>query len=182
MDIDFKAWPKIRRVSSGMWRVTEKIDGTNGVLYVPESEGEPILAGSRSRWLTVEQDNFGFAAWVSENEEILTQLKPGYHHGEWWGAKIQRRYNQSGRQLSLFNMKTDIPENNIGLDLIPCLDEFESLDFEYVNRRVNDVVRDLTFGGSTLDHGTQPEGVVVHHLASNARFKVYCPDLGKDRR
>ena len=43
--------------------VTEKIDGTNGVVLVQEDG--TVVAGSRSRWIVPLADNFGFAAWVA---------------------------------------------------------------------------------------------------------------------
>src|SRR6185436_19868415 len=66
--------------------VTEKIDGTNGVVYVDEDG--TVTAGSRSRWLTDDgPDNFGFRAW--------------------WGSGIQRGYGLTAgeKRFSLFNVK-----------------------------------------------------------------------------
>ena len=78
---EFKEWPKIPRLSKEMV-VTEKIDGTNGVIYIPEIPGEagdrPFLVGSRSQWITPEKDNAGFAKWAYENSEALLELGPGF--------------------------------------------------------------------------------------------------------
>src|SRR6185436_16764358 len=100
MQPEFKPFPKIARLSREIV-VTEKIDGTNAQVYITD-EGE-IFAGSRNKWLTAQDDNFGFAKWVEYNKEELLKLGPGQHFGEWWGAGIQRRYNLNTKKFSLFN-------------------------------------------------------------------------------
>ena len=91
MDKDFVAFPKIARLNREIV-ITEKIDGTNASIYVSEKDGA-VYAGSRTRWITPEDDNFGFARWVRDHaDELRTGLGFGVHFGEWWGAGIQRRY------------------------------------------------------------------------------------------
>ena len=63
--------------------ISEKIDGINAQILITESGG--IFAGSRTRWITPEDDNFGFAAWVEENKEELIKLGVGRHFGEFYG-------------------------------------------------------------------------------------------------
>jgi len=88
---DFQEFPKIPRVSR-LCTITEKIDGTNGVIFIGE-DGE-FQAGSKSRWLQPlkGRDNFNFARWAYDHKEDLLKLGPGYHYGEWWGLGIQRGY------------------------------------------------------------------------------------------
>lgn len=100
--IEFKPFQKIARLNREVL-VTEKIDGTNGLVWIAE-DGVEMRAGSRSRWITPEADNFGFAKWVADNAEELRRLGPGYHYGEWWGAGIQRRYGLTEKRFSLFNV------------------------------------------------------------------------------
>ena len=69
---EFIEFPKIPRLSREIV-ITEKIDGTNGVIYIGE-DGE-FLVGSRTRWITPETDNHGFAKWVLANKEELLKLK-----------------------------------------------------------------------------------------------------------
>lgn len=103
MDVPaFEAFPSISRLSRS-FTVTEKIDGTNAQVHV--SEDGTVCAGSRSRWITPEADNFGFAAWVKAHEdELRNGLGVGSHFGEWWGAGIQRRYGLAEKRFSLFNV------------------------------------------------------------------------------
>jgi len=97
---DFVAFPKIARLSRECV-ISEKIDGTSAQILITD-DGQ-IKAGSRSRWLTPENDNFGFAAWVADNKEELLTLGVGRHFGEWWGEGIQRNYGLKERRFSLFN-------------------------------------------------------------------------------
>ena len=101
--IEFQEFPKIARLSRECI-ITEKIDGTNGQIYITDS-GQ-MLIGSRSRWITPEQDNHGFARWATEHMEELMTLGPGRHFGEWWGSGIQRGYGlpKGEKRWSLFNV------------------------------------------------------------------------------
>ena len=104
----FVEFASITRLSRDMV-VTEKIDGANAQVTVLE-DGR-VLAGSRNRWLTLEQDNFGFARWVAEHEQELRDgLGVGSHYGEWWGAGIQRRYGLDHKRFSLFNVGRWVPQ------------------------------------------------------------------------
>src|SRR5687768_207065 len=85
----FQPFPKIARFSREIV-ITEKIDGTNAQVFIDESGN--VIAGSRSRWITPQDDNFGFAKWVAENRIDLLGLGPGRHYGEWWGLGVQRGY------------------------------------------------------------------------------------------
>lgn len=99
--MDFVPFPKIARFSREVI-VTEKIDGTNAQVHI--ADDGTITAGSRSRWITPEDDNHGFARWVAEHADDLRKLGPGSHFGEWWGAGVQRRYDLKEKRFSLFNV------------------------------------------------------------------------------
>jgi hypothetical protein len=83
MTMEFEAWPKIRRGKDNGVIVTEKIDGTNAQIAI-EQDGTTMHVGSRNRWITPEDDNFGFARWAAEHRDELLTLGPGRHFGEWW--------------------------------------------------------------------------------------------------
>lgn len=115
----FRAWPKIPRLENEVYHITEKIDGTNACIlirgYDPVEDGmkamyiDPdyqytVYAQSRTRLITPEDDNFGFAKWVLDNaEQLISDLGVGYHYGEWWGKGINRGYGLEERRFSLFN-------------------------------------------------------------------------------
>ena len=97
--VEFKKIPRLSRECI----VTEKIDGTNGVICITET-GE-FLIGSRTRWIDEHTDNHGFFKWATDNKNELLKLGVGTHYGEWWGSGIQRGYNlpKGEKRFSLFN-------------------------------------------------------------------------------
>ena len=102
----YPAWGKTPRFGAGRMVVTEKIDGTNGLISI-DVDGPGLRAGSRNRWLDPTQpkaDNYGFAAWCEANKDELVKLGRGRYYGEWWGCGIGKRgYHASARFFSLFN-------------------------------------------------------------------------------
>jgi len=169
MEIEFKAFPKIARFNRE-WIITEKIDGTNAVVHVSE-DGETVRAGSRTRWITPMDDNFGFAYWVEENAAELRRLGPGYHYGEWWGAGIQRRYGLSERRFSLFNVSrwSDPEKRPACCGVVPIIGS----TIDDPTDAVCAALSMLRKGGSFAAPGfMRPEGIVAFHTASGALFKV----------
>lgn len=165
--VDFIAMPKIPRLSRECI-ITEKIDGTNASIYIGE-DGE-FLIGSRTRWITPEDDNFGFAKWAKEHEEELRQLGPGHHFGEWWGSNIQRGYGLADgeREFSLFNVSRweGIPIPSC-VSLVPVL-----YKGEFSSRAVDEALFTLETTGSRTAIGfRQPEGIVIYHTAAKVLFK-----------
>ncbi len=165
--IPFVEFPKIYRYSREVI-VTEKIDGTNAQIYINEDMTE-VYAGSRSRWITTQMDNFGFAAWVQGNRDELLKLGPGSHFGEWWGAGIQRRYDLTEKRFSLFNVHrwADDATRPACCHVVPVLwrGEFGDLD-------VDATIYRLRADGSVAAPGfMKPEGIVVFHTAGQFMLK-----------
>jgi len=164
---EFVKFPSIPRLSRPMV-VTEKIDGTNASIYVPE-DGSAVIAGSRSRWIYPWDDNFGFARWVNENAEALrVGLGFGHHYGEWWGPGIQRGYCVATKRFSLFNVKrwqdVALPE---GVYTVPVLYEGP-----FSTEMIATLLAELRAGGSKASPGfMRPEGVVVYHTQGRTLFK-----------
>ena len=207
MNPEFKPFPKMPRLSREVI-ITEKIDGTNASVFIreitdPEEMNavsmDPlacvrmnnllIYAGSRTRWITPDNDNHGFARWVCENDEEIIKLGPGHHFGEWWGSGIQRGYGlQKGeKRFSLFNVArwaihgtepqvipTADPRIVKMQDVLPAccglvpvmyrgmFDTFE------VGRCLNELKSHGSWAAPGYPH---PEGVVVFHIAGNCGFK-----------
>lgn len=172
--MDFIEFPKMPRLSREII-VTEKIDGTNAQIGITE-DGE-IFAGSRSRWLTVDNDNFGFARWVADNEVSLRELGPGRHFGEWWGSGIQRRYGLNEKRFSLFNVGRWGVERPACCHVVPVL-----YRGGFDTTAINGVMDDLRQNGSAAAPGfMNPEGIVIFHVAGNLGFKktLHKDDLPK---
>lgn len=166
MDLPFIAFPKIHRLNREVI-VTEKLDGTNAQVYVSD-DGLSLRAGSRSRWITPDADNFGFARWVEEHRDELLKLGPGSHFGEWWGAGIQRRYGQDRKRFSLFNVTRWALERPACCDVVPTLFTGSWLDFD-----ARATLESLRQTGSVAAPGfMQPEGIVVFHVPSRELFKM----------
>lgn len=231
----FNPFPKIARLSREII-VTEKIDGTNAQIYIPDNPqcacafvrreyqhtaidhetgkckvyvaGEPcmrecgcsdfrpqrIFAGSRTKWITPQDDNHGFAKWVEANQEALLKLGPGYHFGEWWGSGIQRGYGltKGEKRFSLFNVSRWGPGGKDEAlkpeccSVVPTLwrgnfDEFMGDALEIGSTVSGDpiyispmakLLEDLRTKGSVAAPGfVKPEGVVIFHTAGGYLFK-----------
>ena len=168
-EITFEGFPKIARLSRECI-ITEKIDGTNAqVIITDDVLNAQVAAGSRTRLITPDDDNYGFARWVKEHEDELRKgLGPGRHFGEWWGQKIQRGYGLTEKRFSLFNTTRWTAEN------VPscCHVVPELYRGEFDTPVVRVALLELeTYGSKAAPGFMRPEGVVIFHTAGNYLFK-----------
>ena len=166
IEVAFKPFQKIARLSRECI-ITEKIDGTNGVICITE-DGQ-FLVGSRTQWITPGKDNFGFAKWAHENKEELLRLGIGTHYGEWWGYGIQRGYGLQEKRFSLFNTSRWNDD-----DLRPkCCHVVPTLWSGIFNTDAPGVcITQLSMAGSTAAPGfLKPEGIIIFHVGGNLMFK-----------
>jgi len=127
-----------------------KLDGTNaGIILMPDGT---VAAQSRTKLLSVGDDNYGFAAWVEANKEAFDGVKrPSYPitiFGEWCGAGIQKRtaiskldrkvfvafavatMTPGGAMLAVPHMvRSFLPENHPDMFTLPWHDCEVTLDF-----------------------------------------------------
>jgi len=186
--------------------ITEKIDGTNASIYIgPYISGDAqcigiqytenvplgMWVGSRNRWITLADDNFGFARWVYDHTSELFELGEGHHFGEWWGSGIQRGYGYKNgeRFFSLFNatrwVEHDKPTASISSDnpkappvfqehapacckVVPVL--YDGL-FSTLAAR-SELNRLACLGSVASLEYMNPEGIVVYHKAARVGFKM----------
>lgn len=185
---EFKEFSKIARLSRDCV-ITEKIDGTNGLICFTE-QGD-MFVGSRSRWLSFENDNMNFYRWARDHEKELKTLGPGYHYGEWWGNGIQRNYGlkQGDKRWSLFNVnrwceygKTPRTEEYFDgkikktrtQDIAPQCCSVVPILYEglFDTRTINIILDDLKDNGSKAAPGfMKPEGIVIFHKHGGYLFK-----------
>lgn len=184
-DEEFIPFPKLPRLQRTVI-ISEKIDGTNAQVYITD-DGK-IRFGSRTRWITPEDDNFGFARWATDHKEDLLKLGPGRHFGEWWGRGIQRHYGLEERRFSLFNVARwclhgQTPKQIPTVDprmvkmqdvlpacchLVPAL-----LKGPFSGNMAEFCLSELSTRGSIAAPGfMRPEGIVVYHVAGNVGFKM----------
>lgn len=192
--IEFKAWPKTPRFYRDI-TITEKIDGTNAGIqivnvneatevsdsdaefYYMDVDGNEYLVApqSRKRLINLQNDNAGFARWVSENAfSLIEDLGEGIHFGEWWGRGINRNYGLDHRRFSLFNTTKwaghEFATPNV--ESVPVLYEGPFDEME-----INNVLADLGCYGSEAAPGFRnPEGICIYHHALNGVFKVTLED------
>lgn len=185
-DLEFREFPKLPRLSRDII-ITEKIDGTNAQVLITE-HGD-IFVGSRTRWITPQDDNHGFARWVEGNKQTILGLGTGRHFGEWWGSGIQRGYGlpKGEKRFSLFNVarwalhgtepkkitnadprivryQDRLPE---GLFLVPELYRGEFITFG-IEHTLNTLKEHGSYASPGFD---RPEGIVIFHTAGNVGFK-----------
>lgn len=170
LDEPFVSFPKLYRLR-GPVIITEKLDGTNAQIYIgPNGE---FKVGSRTRWITPEKDNFGFARWAYDNKALLiATLGEGKHYGEWWGSGIQRGYRLKTKVFSLFNTsrwdKLYLLESGLSqIDVVPVLysGAFDTTAFDAV-------LTELKITGSIAAPGfMSPEGIVIYDTQSGTGFK-----------
>lgn len=194
----FEAFPKLTRFSHD-WTVTEKIDGTNAqVIIVNKNEPDltdggsglgmgddeqylpqvlavqgdlAILAASRTRMLSPNDDNYGFAKWVQRHAPDLFALGEGRHFGEWCGLGINRNYALPTKRFALFNAArwTNNPDKPDCVDVVPVL---ASGYLDNPSAAFDSVLRDLKQDGSHYSPGfMNPEGIVMFHRPSRTLFK-----------
>lgn len=182
--IEFTGFPKMARLSRECV-ITEKVDGTNGCIRITE-EGE-FLVGSRTRWITPEDDNHGFAKWAYEHKEELMQLGSGQHFGEWYGEGIQRRYGLTEKRFVLFNtirwclygtepqrIETADPRIEKYQEVLPVCCGLVPILYRGIfdTREVDKAIEFLKVNGSQAAPGfMKPEGIVVFHIAAGIGFK-----------
>lgn len=162
--MDFEAFPKMARLSREII-ITEKLDGTNAQIFIGEDGS--FLVGSRTRWITPEDDNFGFARWAYDNKDELMQLGTGRHFGEWWGQGIQRKYGIDRKVFSLFNVSRWADERPACCDVVPTL--YRGM---FSQEAIYSALEDLQDNGSKAASGfMKPEGIIVYHCAAGIGFK-----------
>lgn len=199
--LEFEAWPKTPRLNRDIV-ITEKIDGTNAAVVIVGAsnlhardvtgegdwelnpvdaeraiayyDGHVVFAQSRTRFITPEQDNHGFARWVKWYAgELVDTLGAGRHFGEWWGSGIQRGYGltEGEKRFSLFNTArwsgedlTSVP----GLGVVPVLYQ-GPFNQDWVDECVRRLRR---YGSQAAPEFMRPEGVIVWHDALRGSFKV----------
>ena len=183
--IEFAEFTKIARLCREM-TICEKIDGTNASICIG-ADGE-FLIGSRTRWITPDNDNHGFAKWANDNKDELLKLGVGMHYGEWWGPGIQRSYGLKNKCFSLFNVhRWQLPGKELRIykssdpkipdksqeycpqccSVVPIL--YEGI---FDTQKIDEILINLDKYGSIVSPGfMRPEGIVIWHHAARTYFK-----------
>lgn len=166
--MDFIPFNKIARMSR-QCTITEKLDGTNACIAIGDN-GE-FFIGSRNRWITPDDDNYGFAKWATDNKQELLKLGPGRHYGEWWGAGIQRRYSIGEKRFSLFNTaRWQVEPPPSCCHVVPVL--YSGI---FTSTAADEAIELLRKNGSVASPGfMNPEGIIIYQAAARMYFKKTC--------
>ena len=168
--MEFIKFPKIKRLMDNMQiTVTEKIDGTNGLIMI-DGEGT-ITVGSRNRVISPgkKTDNAGFALWVQDHADELLGLGTGYHYGEWYGGSIQRGYGIEEKRFALFNThQSKNPNLPACCEIVPVLYEGEYKGLDHIM----DLWATLDLCGSEVADYMNPEGLMVFFHFNKTYLKL----------
>lgn len=183
--MDFQAFPKIERIGNLKMSITQKIHGTNAQIVITEvgpntdsvidaglveSKGKwyQVKAGSRTRWIKVGDDNYGFAAFVEANKQsIVDCLGAGQHFGEWAGPGINSGEGLIEKTLFLFDYWKFPADRPLPpqIKVVPLLYEGKN-DLDAIENAMNDL---KTNGSKIVPGFMRPEGVVV--TLNGTRYK-----------
>ncbi len=184
---EFIPFPKTARLNRDIL-VTEKLDGSNASIHITE-DGQ-FLTGSRNRWITPDDDNYGFSRWAHDHKDELLQLGVGSHFGEWWGAGVQRGYGlpKGEKRFSLFNAIRWVPFGAFPQRIItgdPRIEKYQEVApmcchvvpvlyrGPFSQQAIELAIDELRSKGSVAAPSfARPEGVVVFHTSAGVGFKV----------
>lgn len=89
---DFTGFPKIARFARPIV-ITEKLDGTNSQIFI--TDDLHVFTGSKNRWITPANDNYGFARWAWERKRRAAEARAGPALrrvvGQWHPARLRPR-------------------------------------------------------------------------------------------
>lgn len=182
--MDFLEFPKITRLNKTMMSITQKIHGSNGCIRIWQSWSDDAIEVNGLRWkiigskrsgdVSINNDNFGFAAWIEENkEQLIRLLGAGRHYGEWAGPGINSGEGLNKKTFVLFNHHLFKPDRPLPdrVAVVPVL-----YNGPYDTVIINDVMMQLKDHGSYLVNGyMHPEGIVIN--VDGTRYKcVFEPE------
>lgn len=178
-DTEFKGFGKIEQLGKLYMSITQKLHGSNAQIYIYKDElgNRYIKAGSRTRWLTPEDDNYGFCKFVYDNSAVLIQeLGEGRHYGEWCGKGINSGEGLDGKHLYLFNWQrwSKNPFIIPDVSVVPVL-----YTGKFCLREIDDIMLMLKNLGSRIVRGyMHVEGIVVE-VGDQFYKKVFKPEETK---
>jgi len=194
---EFESWPKIPRQGKDNLVITEKLDGTNAQINIVPADALDgyttamqdtlrsyilhtfyedgidyhMFAGSRKRYITPEEDNYGFAEWVKFYAKELESLGHGRHFGEWYGNGIQRGYGLEEKRLALFNTQrwgNHNPNTPKCCEVVPVI-----YNGELLADTIDNTMYELDMYGSYQVKGyDNPEGIIIFSRALKQYTKL----------
>lgn len=168
---NFTSWGKTPRAGSKGETIVvmEKMDGSNCGIHIKDD----TIVGIQSRNRSIspnadgnQNDNFGFARWVHENQEELLKLGDGSHYGEWCGEGIQKNpHKLVGKHWFLFSNPFRPVET-----LPECVSKVPVL---YVGDDSDEIMRIFVkLYTDSKEQGYKAEGIIVYYPKQKRREKI----------
>lgn len=179
---------EVAQIELGDCFVFPKIDGTNASVWFEDGQ---IQAGSRTRHLSIGQDNAGFLDWVLKQECFVEYFKENPHHrlfGEWLVPHSLKTYRETAwRKFYVFDVAIDKTESEIlhdgdsvikylhydeykplldkcGIDYIPPITKIKNGSYEQL---INQLAKNVFL---IEDGKGQGEGIVIKNYEFRNRF------------
>ena len=176
---EYPSFASIERLENLYCHITEKIDGTNGLIEISRF----VCFGSRNRYINTQDDNSGFATFFSKYQKELEDIfiaidnekqgcieAPLLIYGEWFGKGIQRGYNLEAKFFMPFSeyfatkmIDAGIPHIEMPVTLYSGKFSIEALD-GCMNKLKDE-------GSQVIPGYNRPEGVVIYFPTYNFRLK-----------
>ena len=174
----YPSFNSIERLENIYCVITEKIDGTNGLIEIHDSTIDGVKFGSRNRYITFENDNNGFANFFRHYTNQLFSLpnvieeEPEYPiriYGEWFGCGIQRGYDLKDKFFMPFS--TFYAEKLIEHQIPNIIKPSIMYTGKFSQEVVDTCMQILTNGSLVIPEFKRPEGIVIHFPKYNFRLK-----------
>ena len=164
-------------INIGQCYIFPKLDGTNGSAWLGDDGS--ICAGSRNRKLSLDDDNHGFMAWITQQENWNSCLEENSDltfYGEWLVPHSLKTYrDEAWRRFYVFDVACadgsfmtyeqykPICEKH-GIDYIPCVLKSRNPDYDILHT-------EATTNKFMLKEGELcGEGIVIKNYAFQNRF------------
>lgn len=169
--------PSVDGILDGKVYVFNKIDGTNAQVWIDENK--VLHFGSRNRELSLDFDNAGFMAKISNDERIIKFLTdyPNYRvYGEWLKPHTIKNYEDDAwDKFYIFDITTEDEKyvqypvyskllDEYGLDYIPLLTCLGNPTYEDILKLLDNV------NFLIKDGSGQGEGIVIKNYDFVNRF------------
>ena len=174
--VNYNSFPSIERLENIYCIISEKIDGTNSLIEINETN---VRFGSRNRYISFSDDNAGFANFFKDYEarfedaakDITTdESYPLRIYGEWFGCGIQRGYGLKDKFFMPFNSfySEKLIEYQVPNVIAPNIMYTGKFSMEVVDTCMQQLK--LNGSGVVKDY-KQPEGIVIFFPKYNFRLK-----------
>jgi len=173
---------EVEGIELGLCYIFPKIDGTNASLW--SGIGGLLMAGSRTRELTLEDDNAGFLATMEKNENIkmfFLEHSELRLYGEWLVPHSLKTYkDEAWRKFYVFDVYSDLTDKYLNYsDYQPLLEEF---GIDYIPAM--SIIRNSTYDNLLIelqnnkflirDGAGVGEGIVVKNYDYQNKFGRLC--------